>query len=398
MAISEDRAGAPGSIPQEVGALPQPAHLYVDINPLLTRHLTGVGRFVARLVEALGRVCPLRLVGTLNPDFPRRIFLDNALIRGQELHPTAADLPGPREDLADWVKRLLRSPRQVHDVELARRSAGLFTFLRPAERVFGHEIGLLHDFVPIILPWTQAEETRDLFHSFCSERVALYDRLIANSQSTKAEAHWLCDVPDERIVVSYPGPSLCASCHSHPGPVAREAHLIVIVATREPRKNLDFVLDWFRYSPVLAPESELCWVGVKGWWTSQIPAAASADLRTSAPSLSRRIQFLGMIPDDQLCALYRRAAFTMCPSLYEGFGFPVLDSLRHGAPVLCSYNSALQEFAGPGVFFFDPYDGASLDLAYRELMASRPLAIARPDLESRCSWEGMARTVLKLSA
>src|SRR5262249_26877817 len=83
-------------------------------------------------------------------------------------------------------------------------------------------------------------------------------------------------------------------------------------------------------------------------------------------------RFLGMVPDARLCELYRRAAFTIYPSLYEGFGFPVLDALRHGTPVVSSFNSSLQEFAGPGGFYFDPCDPASLDAACRELLGQWP--------------------------
>jgi glycosyltransferase involved in cell wall biosynthesis len=398
MSTQQPSAASQLSRTQNITPAPGPWNLYVEINPLLTKHLTGVGRFVARLTGALGRLCSLRLIGTLNRDFPRSIFLDNALVRGEEIQPGPADLPSPKEDLAAWVQRLLRCPRHVQDVERARLSPGLFTYLRPTERFFAHEVGLLHDFVPIILPWTQAQETRELFHSFCSHRMALFDKLVANSQSTKAEALWLCDVPEANIVVAYPGPSLCTTCHSHPGCVRRQNDLIAVVATLEPRKNLNFVLDWFLNSDVLAAGTELCWVGPKGWWTAETTLPGAADPLRRLRRGSRKVQFLGMISDERLCALYHRAAFTICPSLYEGFGFPVLDSLRHGTPVLCSFNSALQEFAGPGVFYFDPYDSGSLDAAYREMVAAQPLAIERADLDARCSWDGMARTVLKLCA
>src|SRR5205807_2476136 len=103
-----------------------------------------------------------------------------------------------------------------------------------------------------------------------------------------------------------------------------------------------------------------------------------------------------------LCELYRRATFTVYPSLYEGFGFPVLDSLRHGAPVLCSYNSSLQEFDGLGVGFFDPWDPASLDEAFLRLWSDLEAGAWRapaPDvLDERFSWDRLARTVLSLCA
>jgi hypothetical protein len=76
----------------------------------------------------------------------------------------------------------------------------------------------------------------------------------------------------------------------------------------------------------------------------------------------------------------------------------VLDSLLHGTPVLSSFHSSLQEFAGPGVFYFDPYDAASLDAACRALLTSPPQAIDHADLRRRFSWDALAQTVLSLCA
>jgi glycosyltransferase involved in cell wall biosynthesis len=141
---------------------------------------------------------------------------------------------------------------------------------------------------------------------------------------------------------------------------------------------------------VLDDSAELWWVGPRGWLLN--PNSRRRARR------DRKIRFLGFVPDRELCQLYRQASFTIYPSLYEGFGFPVLDSLRHGTPVLCSFNSSLQEFAGPGVFYFDPCDPASLDNAYQELLASEPSFVDRRDLDERFSWETMAGKVLSLCA
>jgi glycosyltransferase involved in cell wall biosynthesis len=177
--------------------------------------------------------------------------------------------------------------------------------------------------------------------------------------------------------------------------VARRDNVILVVGMLEPRKNGPFVLDWFADTRVLPPGTELWWAGPPGWLGGR-PGAR----RRWPPG--RTVRFLGMVSDRRLCALYRRAAFTLYPSLYEGFGFPVLDSLRHGAPVLSSFHSSLREFAGPqgvqpGVFYFDPCDRASLDDACGELLAAGVARVGRADL-GRFSWDGLARTVLSLCA
>jgi glycosyltransferase involved in cell wall biosynthesis len=85
------------------------------------------------------------------------------------------------------------------------------------------------------------------------------------------------------------------------------------------------------------------------------------------------------------------------PSLYEGFGLPVLDALLHGTPVLCSGNSSLMEFAGPGVEFFDPCDSGSVDEAWDRLYLQN-LPISRPDLADSCSWDTFTDGLLAVVA
>src|SRR5262249_27531201 len=156
-----------------------------------------------------------------------------------------------------------------------------------------------------------------------------------------------------RITTASPGPSLCVRSHASDCEIRRSNDLILVVSTLEPRKNGQFVLDWFQTTEVLDSETQMWWVGPRGWfWKPSI--------RGSGP---RGVRFLGVVSDRRLCELYRRAAFTIYPSLYEGFGFPVLDSLRHQTPVVCGFHSSLQEFEGGGVHYFDPCSATSLDEA-----------------------------------
>jgi glycosyltransferase involved in cell wall biosynthesis len=363
--------------------------LFVEASPLLPRHLTGMGRFVARLIEALVKHTPLRLVCTIQAHDARRMKQSTRLVCGQEIRLQPGELPGADDDIEGWVRRVLRRRVVRHDGDLAGRSTGLYTWLRPAHRHFRREINVLYDFTPLVLPWTHTEETRYAFGHFCAERVGTGDKAVAISASTKADAAWLSNLAPEQVVVGYPGPSLCVGKHAHAGPVPRRPDVVLVVSTLEPRKNARFLTEWFLSTGVLRAGTELWWVGPKGWLCDWFT-------RLSRNTNGRTIRLLGMVSDRRLCELYRTAAFTIYPSLYEGFGFPVLDALRHGTPVLCSYNSSLQEFAGPGVYYFDACDPVTLDAACRELQSGEP-GFARPELDERFSWDELARTVLTLA-
>ena len=84
--------------------------------------------------------------------------------------------------------------------------------------------------------------------------------------------------------------------------------------------------------------------------------------------------------------------------MYEGFGFPILDSLRHGTPVLASCTSSMGEFDNPGIFFFDPQDPATVDLAWQRLEAARPVTIPKTQLDDIYSWDFVVRALLDTHA
>jgi glycosyltransferase involved in cell wall biosynthesis len=365
--------------------------LYVEASPLLADTLTGIGRFAALLVHALSRRAPLRLVSTLPEQSAR---LARFLPPGYELPLAPGELPEPGADLLAWRHRLLRRPLQPHDAERSRRAPALFTMHRPPQRHFRRELGVFYDFTPLVLPWTHAPQTVASFGAFYGQTCRLFDKALAISASTKADARWLSALPPEDVVVGYPGPSTCGAGHAHPGPVARSKNVVLVVSTLEERKNGPFLLDWFGRTEALPADAELWWVGPDGWWASP---GWLADVRR-ARSGPRRVRFLGLVSDAELCRLYRHAAFSIYPSLYEGFGFPVLDALLHGTRVACSYDSSLEEFAGPGVYYFDAADCASLDDACRALLAVAPEVGPRDDLRRRCSWERLAAQVLELCA
>jgi glycosyltransferase involved in cell wall biosynthesis len=349
--------------------------VFIDANPLSERYLAGIGRYTARVALALAaQGATVRFFS-----FHRELLAPSGLSWDQD------------QDLAGWGRALWRGRRLVPLGNIPDDAIGLYTCLRPVERTFPFQASVLHDFTPLIVPQTHSERTRHDFQYFFGRGLLASDAAVAVSHSTKADARWLTDFPQRRIVVAHSGPSLCVGRHVRgSAPVRRRPEVGLVVSTLEPRKNADFLLDWFRDSQVLPVEAELWWVGSLGWLMSQ------KALRTAIKRSRRRVRLLGVVPDAKLCELYATAGWTVYPSLYEGFGFPVLDALRHGAPVLAGAHSSVREFRSPGLFFFDPCYAASLDEAWSELRAARPIAIPVEPLDSHFDWSRVARAILGL--
>lgn len=359
---STDRAGLVGDRGEAV--------VFVDAGPFSYSRLTGLSRYTARLTLALASRVPIRFFS-----------------EGEELL-APADLDwSTDQDLARWSRRIWRSRRKPLAAG-PEGSVGLYTTLRPARRNFPFEVSVLHDFSPYTVPRTHLESTRRAFGGFFAGTLLASDLAIAVSHSTKSDAAWLSPMDPGRIVVAHSGPSLCVDRHEHQGPARRRPEVGLVVSTLEPRKNARFLFEWFQSSTALPDEAELWWVGPLGWMTSR------RELKKLSGT-GRRIRFLGVVSDRALCKLYRTAGWSIYPSLYEGFGFPVLDALRHGTPVLASGNSSIREFESPGLHLFDPCDASTVDDAWRALRAEGPAEIPRGPLERLYSWGNVARTLLE---
>ena len=346
--------------------------VFVDAGPFSYSRLTGLSRYTAQLTLALAARVPIRF-----------------FCEGREIHPPS-DLDWSQDqDLAQWSRRVWRGRRTPLGA-IPDRSIGLYCTLRPLHRTFPFEVSVLHDFSPYTVPATHLESTRKLFGGFFARALPVSDLAVAVSESTKADAAWLSPMDPNKIVVAHSGPSLCVGKHAHARPVRRRLNVGLVVSTLEPRKNARFLFDWFLHSEAVADDSELWWVGPTGWLSSR------GELKKlQKPGSRRRIRFLGVVSDAQLCRLYQTATYSAYPSLYEGFGFPVLDSLRHNTPVLAAQNSSIREFASPGLFFFDPLDKATLDEAYEKCQGeAMGWPVPRAALDRNYSWHNVARTIL----
>lgn len=357
--------------PSAAGPLPP---IFLDANPFGDRNLTGIGRYCVRIAMALARFTTVRFFAQ----------------RSEVLPP--GDLSWDHDqDLGPWAHRVWAGKR-VPLVVPEGPTAAVYGCLRPEERLFPVELSILHDFTPQVVPATHSESTRQMFQGFYARTLLASDAALAVSHSTKADAGWLTDLPPERITVCHSGPSLCVNRHLSQTPVIRRPEVGLVVSTVEPRKNAAFVLDWFQKSETLPHDAELWWVGKLGWLTPR------QLMRQANPAGGRRVKFLGVLSDAELCRTYQTAGWSLYPSFYEGFGFPVVDGLRHGTPVLASYNSSLREFEWPGLGFFDPCDADSLDLAWRRLLGG-PGAAPVPgqaEIDRHYDWDRVAHTVLDL--
>jgi glycosyltransferase involved in cell wall biosynthesis len=170
------------------------------------------------------------------------------------------------------------------------------------------------------------------------------DAIVAVSEFTRAEIVALAGVPAERIRVVQNGVD---EIFASDGPAA-EGDYVLAVATLEPRKNLGRAVEAARLAGI-----ELRVVGARGWGGVDVPG------------------WVGEVTDAELAALYRGARCVVYPSLYEGFGLPVLESMACGTPVVTSRGTAMAEVAGGAAVLADPLDAGAIAAGIAEAQARR---------------------------
>jgi glycosyltransferase involved in cell wall biosynthesis len=124
------------------------------------------------------------------------------------------------------------------------------------------------------------------------------------------------------------------------------------VGTLQPRKNIPLLLEAF--AQLQEPELKLVLIGGKGWLYEEIFA------RVQALGLSERVHFTGYVPDDELPLWYNAAELLVFPSVYEGFGLPVVEAMACGTPVIAANSASIPEAVGEAGLLFDPHNVAEL--------------------------------------
>jgi len=192
------------------------------------------------------------------------------------------------------------------------------------------------------------------FHT--KRAVNMADRIIAPSITTKNDIIRHYGIDPKRIVVIYHGTIRLAGIEA---PVSENAvteiksymPYILFVGSIQPRKNIASLISAFdKIKAESANGLKLVICGPKGWmWEETFEAARKSAFSTD-------IIFTGNVSGDHLVCLYKNAKVFVMPSLYEGFGLPVVEAMEQGLPCAISNNSSLAEIGGGAVLLFDPYD------------------------------------------
>jgi glycosyltransferase involved in cell wall biosynthesis len=313
----------------------------VAIDARLVGYAAGIARYTTLLLEALQEL-----------DGPERYVV----LRGRRATPSTFGAVSqrrvftpPHHKLERWVLPFEIAMRQpwpqlLHSVD----------HVAPAWRPW-RSVVTLHDLAFMLYPETHTLASR-AYYAATGESVRRAERVIAVSQRTASDAIRLLGVDPSRMRVVHeaaaPGFAPRSELEfeklaTRLGLTARPRRYALFVGTLEPRKNLPLLLEAF--AQVRGElDAELLIVGARGWLEQPIFAARDR------AGLAQAAHFLGTLSEDELAVLYSHAGVFVLPSLYEGFGLPVLEAMACGAPVVTSNAGPLPEVAGDAAILLPP--------------------------------------------
>jgi glycosyltransferase involved in cell wall biosynthesis len=260
----------------------------------------------------------------------------------------------------------------------------------------------IYDMIPVLFPeYFETQITKNFTEIIRSIRTD--DWVIAISQSTKND---FCDRmgfdPSRVFVTPLAASELFYRCNDSMQHIqVRRRYRIpdgayaLSLCTFEPRKNIDHTIRCFvrTVREQRIPDLNLVLVGTKGWDFDRIFSEITSD-----PEMQSRIIVTGYVPDQDLASLYSNAMMFVYPSLYEGFGLPLLEAMQCGVPVISSNTSSLPEVVGDAGLMVPPTDGDALCQAmlnlYKNSNLRAQMALKSLERSRRFSWEKCARETL----
>ena len=357
----------------------------IDASRAVTAYPTGTEIYSLRLTEALL---------ALESAFRFRLYFRAPPPKGlEDLKVEMRVIPFPRM----WTHVRLSWEMAFHPPDVLFVPAHVLPVFHPrVSLVTVHDLGYLE--YPRAHPWRQRLYL-DLSTRWNARAAA---HILADSEATKSDLVTRYSTPPGRITVAYPGrdESLTRERDLDKIEAVKVRYGItgdyfLYLGTLQPRKNLARIITAFATLGLGTQKRDITLVlaGKRGWLYDDLFTL----VRRSG--LEERVMFPGYIAEGDKAALLSGAVAFVFPSLYEGFGLPVLEAQACGCPVITSTATSLPEVAGDAALLVDPYDTAAIangmervagDPGLREALIERGLINTR-----RFSWRRCAQAVLR---
>lgn len=366
----------------------------IDVRTVLPNR-SGVGNYVLHLIQNLTQVDP-------EPTYFFLAFKKNIPsleLLGLDKNPLLTVFSHENHPLGDfWEHFILPVRLKKKKVDIFHGPASLIPFRKESYRV----VVTIHDLVAFLFSETIPLKYGAYMRFLLRQAVKRANKIISVSYHTRQDLIDILKVPPEKITVIHEAPS--PIFHPHDKDQVRKIlkerygitkKFIYHLGNIEPRKNLINLLEAFsRVCRELGSEYQLVVSGQKGWLVRSL----NHFLKTYP--VRDQVFFTGYVPVEDLPLFMNGAEIFVFPSLYEGFGLPVLEAMSCGTPVISSNRSSIPEIVGSAAVLIDPTDPAEIAdrivSLLRDDQERRRLSLLGIDQAARFSWIDVARKTLEV--
>lgn len=279
--------------------------------------------------------------------------------------------------------------------DVAAEATCLYPNVKPMRRFFGREASIVYDLSTMLTPEFHNAANIGHFANHIRGDLETSEHVFCISKATMSDVQAYFGVPDDKLSliqmgVAFDPVDVCAGLLTLSGQTAEP--YVAVVGTLEPRKNGSLLFDYLVQNPSFASRYRLVFIGRDGWLDEKTRLLDRLQESGVAPD---RVLFTGYVSDAEKLALMINSAFCIYPSLFEGYGLPVLEAAALGKLTVCSNSSSMPEVAPEACVFFNPLDvfefGQAMRIAEIRAALSRSASQSLMDVLDRATplnWDG----------
>lgn len=369
----------------------------IDANPVDRKERIGIGSYTHNLITSLGNI-----------DHENEYVLFYNSLRRSKEHFFSPELPNFRNYVTKTPNahtNALISSFTSSQMSRNLKKEKVNVFHSVSYGVVRSKkvkiVSTIHDLTPFVLNLDYHKDSLKAIRKGFDKILSSSERIITVSDNTKKDLASFFSIKEDRIMVTHLGVDdrftrlnddiLSRKTAARYGLPKK---FILYVGNLGAHKNIFQLINAYSILARKGVEHKLVLAGSKG------TAANKADELIKALSLEKKVLMTGYINDEDLPAVYNLADVFVFPSLYEGFGLPVLEAMACGVPVAASNVSSIPEVAGDAAMLFDPNDpkdiSSKIDKIIRDDALRNKLIIKGLERAKRFTWEDTARKTLEV--
>ncbi len=353
----------------------------------------GMGTYTLNLVENI-----------LKQDKENEYWLVHRKKEGHKIYSMANEVIVPYNPGFPFstIRNFVTLPRELrkYDFDIVHHPTNIGPFVTKAiwPTKKGKCVETVHDLIPLLFEGTHEGPVRFAFKHLLPRIANNADKIITVSEASKKDIVQKLRINEEKIRVIYEAASEIYFPKKDASRIRKKYGIngdyMLFVGALEPKKNITSIIKAFSQLKKKGMKHKLVLAGKKGWYYNDIMDEIKKQ------NIDKEVIFPGYIPLEDMPYIYSASTLFCFPSLYEGFGLPILEAMSCGVPVIGSNRGSIPEIAGNAGVIVDPLDWKKMAIKMEEIATDQKLrqSLKRKGIEQakKFSWKKAAKETISL--